>query len=279
MAWIIAGVVCVALVGLLALIKPKDRGGSHDPYFSKLEQALKEAEIGTARIVIDADRLTRNLSVVLSHIPNKDHYRIVVKSLPCIELLRLIKSKIDTHKFMVVHRPFLKVILESFDPGIDILLGKPIPVFGLKEFFQEIPVGLTERAQTEIQWLVDTPQRLDEYMAYARQRSLKLRINFEIDIGLHRGGIDSPELLGRMLDVIHANPDRLAFSGFMGYEGHVPHAPALLRPARSAAVREFADNLAVYRKLIDAGRAHSPGSLHGRFDIQQRGKRHLQPLP
>lgn len=44
----------------------------------------------------------------------------------------------------------------------------------------------------------------------------------------------------------------------MGYEGHVAHAPALFRPARSVALREFADNLAAYKKLIDAGRARFP---------------------
>ena len=205
MAWILVAVIVVVVVALLALVKPRDKGGGHDAYFTGLEQTLKRAEIGTARILIDVDRLRHNLTVILSRIPSKDHYRIVVKSLPSVDLLRFIRSTVGTDKFMVVHRPFLKVILENFDPGIDILLGKPIPVFGVKEFFQEIGPGLRGRAQAEIQWLIDTPLRLEEYLAFARQNALKLRINIEIDIGLHRGGVDSFETLHRMLDLIHSN--------------------------------------------------------------------------
>lgn len=146
MAWwiiLIAALVVVAV--LIALVKPRDRARAGDPYFAKLDGALKEAEIGAARIVIDADRLRHNIGVILSNLPSPDHYRIVVKSLPSLDLLRFIQSTVGTRKLMVVHWPFLKTILGSFDPGADVLMGKPTPVFGLKAFYQEIPSGGSAR--------------------------------------------------------------------------------------------------------------------------------------
>ncbi len=250
--------VLLVLVLAAALLKPKDRGGGYDPYFAQLNQALKDARIGTARILIDRDRLDHNLSVILAHIPGPQAYRIVVKSIPSIELIRAIRARVATNKFMVVHRPFLKVLLDAFEPGIDILLGKPIPLFGLQEFYREIPPEARGRAQAEIQWLVDTRARLAEYQACAQELGLKLRINIEIDIGLHRGGVASLEELDGLLADIRSDPQHLVFSGFMGYEGHVPHAPAILTPARSAALKEFAENLSVYRGFVEHVRQRHP---------------------
>ena len=258
MGWVIALAVLLVVAVVIWLVKPKDRGGGYDPYFAQLNQALKAARIGTARILIDRDRLDHNLAVILDHIPRPSAYRIVVKSIPSVELLRYIRTRVGTDKFMVVHRPFLKVILDAFEPGIDILLGKPIPLFGLQEFYREIPADLYERAGKEIQWLVDTRERLAEYQGFAHEQNLKLRVNLEIDIGLHRGGVASLPELDSLLAVIQADPEHLAFSGFMGYEGHVPHAPAILTSARSAALKEFADNLAAYRAFVEHVRQKYP---------------------
>ena len=159
---------------------------------------------------------------------------------------------------MLVHRPFIKVILDNFDPGIDILIGKPLPVFALAEFYQEIQKTQIERAQSEIQWLIDTPAHLNEYLQYAIQNKLRLRVNLEIDIGLHRGGAANNHDLQQLFDIIQQYPDHLVFSGFMGYEGHVPHAPGIFSSPRNAALREFADNLSVYKSFIDYGRENYP---------------------
>jgi hypothetical protein len=263
MEWIIAPVILIVLVLLIFLLKPKDVGGDYDPYFAKLNSTLKKAGIGTARILIDLDRLDQNITTIQANIPSDSHYRIVVKSIPCVELIRKIREKVHTNKFMLVHRPFIKVILDNFDPGIDILIGKPLPVFALDEFFQEIQKTQQERAQTEIQWLIDTPVHLQEYFKYAVQSKLKLRINLEIDIGLHRGGAANNHDLQRLFDIIQQNPDHLVFSGFMGYEGHVPHAPGIFRSPRNAALMEFADNLSVYNSFIDFGRENYPDLFNG----------------
>jgi D-serine deaminase-like pyridoxal phosphate-dependent protein len=258
MGWLIWIIVIVVLVVLVLLLKPRDRGGAYPPYFAMLNQALKNARVGRARILIDQDRLDHNLTIIQGNIPSPDHYRIVVKSIPCVELLRYIKEKVVTNKFMVVHEPFLKVILDNFDPGIDILLGKPLPVFACEEFFKGIPASLSKRAQKEIQWLVDTDTRMQEYLDFATQKGLTLRVSVELDIGLHRGGVDSLAKLDAILKIVQSNSKQLVFSGYMGYDGHVASAPGIFTSARQAALAEFANNMAVYQQYIDHGRQAFP---------------------
>jgi D-serine deaminase-like pyridoxal phosphate-dependent protein len=83
-------------------------------------------------------------------------------------------------------------------------------------------------------------------------------VNLEIDIGLHRGGAANNQDLHQLFEIIQQNPDHLVFSGFMGYEGHVPHAPGIFTSPRNAALREFSDNLSVYKSFIDYGRQDFP---------------------
>jgi D-serine deaminase-like pyridoxal phosphate-dependent protein len=262
MGWVILIVLVVVMGGVL-LFKPRDQGDIYEPYFSMLNQALRNARVGRARILIDQERLDHNLVTIQKHISSAQLYRIVVKSIPCVELLRYIREKTGTNKFMVVHAPFLKVILDHFEPGIDILLGKPLPVFACEEFFKDLPQSDHQRAQQEIQWLVDTDVRLHEYLDFAAQNDLLLRVNVELDIGLHRGGVANFQELDAILDIVNSNPSRLIFSGFMGYEGHAAHAPGIFTTARKAALKEFADDMTVYRGYIEHGRQFYP-ELFGR---------------
>ena len=48
-----------------------------------------------------------------------------------------------------------------------------------------------------------------------------MRVNFEIDVGLHRGGLVEPEALSSALSVVASDPKRLSVSGLMGYEPHL----------------------------------------------------------
>jgi D-serine deaminase-like pyridoxal phosphate-dependent protein len=59
---------------------------------------------------------------------------------------------------------------------------------------------------------------------------LKMRVNIEIDVGLHRGGISSPEKLAPLLKTIAGDPIHLDLSGFMGYDPHVAKSGKLLIP-------------------------------------------------
>ena len=254
-----AALIALAVVVIIVVaLKPRDRGGAYPPYFAKLNQALRTARVGRARILIDQERLDHNLEVVRANIPSPQHYRIVVKSIPCVSLLRHIRDRVGTNKFMVVHAPFLKLMLDNFEPGIDILLGKPLPVFACEEFFNSIQPEVRERAQHEIQWLVDTDVRAREYLDFAVANGLSLRLSVELDIGLHRGGVDSVEQLDAILSILKSNPQHVTFSGFMGYDGHVTAAPGIFTSARNAALAEFDENMAVYRRYIEHGRQRFP---------------------
>lgn len=53
----------------------------------------------------------------------------------------------------------------------------------------------------------------------ARGLERTLNVNIEIDVGLHRGGVEDAAVLDSMLRMINAEP-RLRFTGFMGYDAH-----------------------------------------------------------
>ena len=55
-----------------------------------------------------------------------------------------------------------------------------------------------------------------------------MRVNVEIDVGLHRGGVPEPEALTPLLAAIREDPEHLSLSGFMGYEPHLTGLGATL---------------------------------------------------
>lgn len=222
--WYLAGIVCSCGI-LLFLLKPRDRGSAHDSYFAAFNALLKKETDGTAKIFCDMDRLDRNIARVMESIAHPDRLRIVVKSLPCVSLLKYIMEKTGTKKLMCFHVPFIPAILAELGYDIDILMGKPVQVQSAESFFQTI--DKREKAALALQWLIDTPQRLLEYRDMAERIRLPIRVNIELDIGLNRGGVTSVGMLHEMMEIIWSNPEKLSFTGFMGYEGHVPHAPAL----------------------------------------------------
>jgi len=76
---------------------------------------------------------------------------------------------------------------------------------------------------------------------------MPMRINLEIDVGLHRGGLNSNETLAEVLGVIEADP-LLTFSGFMGYEPHVVKIPGIIGGPPKA----FDKAQTVYRGFVAA---------------------------
>ncbi|MFT7130909.1 MAG: D-serine deaminase-like pyridoxal phosphate-dependent protein, partial [Gammaproteobacteria bacterium] len=100
------------------------------------------------------------------------------------------------------------------------------------------------KAGSQVQWLVDTPERLEQYQALAHRLNISMRINCEIDVGLHRGGLGEPADLAKVLDIIDADPDHLAFTGLMGYE---PHLTGMKADLEHPAVQEV---LNTYRRFV-----------------------------
>ena len=214
-------------VAALGLARPRQASGAHSDYFASLNAALRSAGVDTPSIIIDLDRLDRNIDRVVRSVGSGSNrvFRVVTKSLPSPELVRYICQRAGTQAQMVFHRPFLQAVANAF-PEHDLLLGKPMPVSALQRFYSEHD-SVFDPA-TQLQWLVDTPERLQEYLQFARSNGVRLNINFELDVGLHRGGMQAGQTLADAFAIIRGNGEQLGFSGFMGYDAHLKAVPTML---------------------------------------------------
>ena len=225
--------------------KTSETTGRHNDYFTSLNKLMKEKGPGHPVLVLDLDILDRNIEKLKGQISDLSRFRLVVKSLPCLKLIRHILDNTRTQKLMVFHRPFLNLVVNAF-PESDILLGKPLPVQAVETFYRIKDASRPLPGKPRIQWLVDSARRLDQYHAFARRMGLKMRINIEIDVGLHRGGIPSPEELEPLLKTIYKDPVHLDLTGFMGYDPHVAKSGKLLIP-RAVALAQVTSR---YKKFV-----------------------------
>ncbi|HEX8957121.1 MAG TPA: alanine racemase [Burkholderiaceae bacterium] len=241
-----------AAAGAAAVMKPSDLGGPYPAYFARLNGMLREAGIDRPVLLIDLDRLDRNIDRVVhsTSIAPAKTYRIVVKSLPSPELIDYVARRSASKSFMVFHRPFLSAIAETH-PDADILLGKPLPVAGARLFYERHR-GPFQPAR-QLQWLIDSSARLDQYRSLAHSLGVKMRINLEIDVGLHRGGFDSPEALRAALRTIAADGASLEFAGFMGYDAHLMGLHGFLARREMPKVKQrYAECVALLRSEFPA---------------------------
>ncbi len=120
----------------------------------------------------------------------------------------------------------------------------------------------------QLQWLLDTPERLQQYLALAKGLGTRQRINIEIDVGLHRGGVADNATLGRMLDLIAANPQQLEFAGFMGYDAHVGFGvPKVLGSPQEL----LAKAMAIYQGFVDHARGQYPALWNDSLTLNTGG--------
>ncbi|ENW02595.1 alanine racemase [Acinetobacter beijerinckii] len=217
-----------------------------DHYFKQLNLDLKKQGIATPQLIIDEAALKQNIQHVQIRLAHAKHLkaRLVVKSLASLDLLKLLSEQINTQRFMVFHQPHIISILENFAEA-DILLGKPMPAQAVRHFFDQY----AEWSNAKIQWLIDSKQRLQQYLEIAQLYSLCLDVNIEIDVGLHRGGVQSIVQMVEMLKLIQQYPQYLKLSGLMGYDAHVTKIPAIIKKpelAYQSSQQTYAD----YQKLI-----------------------------
>ncbi len=219
-----AGGLGAAALGAAAL-RPSDLGGAHDQYFLKLQTALQEAGLYRPTLVLDAQRFQDNTRTLAGHIDGQFDYRIVGKSLPSVPLINQVRTQTGSHRVMVFHQPFLNLLAAQM-PDTDLLLGKPMPVHAARRFYTYHTQSDFNPAQ-QLQWLIDSRQRLQEYAQLAAALNQTMRINLELDVGLHRGGFDSINELAQALKTISEHP-QLEFAGFMGYEAHISKMPGIV---------------------------------------------------
>nr|WP_260117345.1 alanine racemase [Pseudoduganella rivuli] len=245
-----------ATAAALALARPHVYSGGHASYFSGLNAALRRAGVDRPVVVIDLDRLDRNIDRVAAsaRAGTARNVRIVAKSLPSPDLIAYIARRAGAQSAMVFHHTHLQALTRCW-PTADLLLGKPMPVAALEAWLGAGP--RTTETATAVQWLVDTEQRLAQYLQVAAGQCVPLRISLEIDVGLHRGGFASADALAGALRMIAAQPRSLVLSGFMGYDGHVMGLPGPL------AEREMPRVKARYAGFIDVLRRHFPALAAG----------------
>jgi len=208
---------------------------------------------GRPVLIVDLERMNHNIDEITASIRPPKRYRIVAKSLPSLDLIEHVMRRAGTRSLMVFHQPFLNLLVEKI-ADVDLLLGKPMPLAAVRTFYRSYR---GDRALPEkcIQWLVDTPERLQQYHQLARELGTKMRINIEIDVGLRRGGLETTQMLGPMLREIEADPEHLKFAGYMGYE---PHLSGIEEGLEHPAV-QYA--ITTYRSFVDYARAHHPGLM------------------
>lgn len=232
-------------------LRPENRGrGGHDAYFSRLAAALKREGLARPTLIVDLDRLDANIETTRRAIQPRA-FRVVAKSLPSSPLLDYVMARGETRRLMVFHQPFLNALAREH-PDTQLLLGKPMPASAANRFYQHFRRGAFDPSR-QIQWLIDSPERLRQYREIAKAREVGLTINVEIDVGLRRGGMRDPHDLARLLAAIREDP-RLSFGGLMGYDAH-----AALPETFGLRAREFERVEARYRAFLEAWRVQSGG--------------------
>lgn len=234
----------------------RDKSGPRESYFLDVQQALREAGISEPALVLDERRLRQNIRQLKGDLAEGMNLRLVVKSLPVPELLRLVSMELDTHRYMTFNLTMLKEVAE-LDPAADQLLGKPLPVTAAADYYS---CKSTREATGEIYWLIDTESRLREYAEFARSNNRTINIVFELDVGLHRGGFEVDGQLAQALETIKMDTS-LKFCGFMGYEAHIAKAPTLLgmrQKALNKAVSIYARALEMAEQVLGVKAADLP---------------------
>lgn len=246
-----------ACIAAITLVKPRRFGQPHNAYFDSLNEQLKLKSQSKPTLLIDLDSLDENIKSLKELVNQGVAYRVVVKSLPSLELLKYVMASADTNRLMVFHQPFLSLLVEEM-PNVDVLLGKPMPIGAARYFYQSFSTHKESgnnlfKPEEQLQWLIDSYSRLQQYLKLAKENDVLMQINIEIDVGLHRGGLATVRELDELLDLISQNPKHLRFTGFMGYDPHVVKMPSLIKKRD----RAYLQSQASYQAFIDHAVAHS----------------------
>ncbi len=201
---------------------------------SAMIQSLAREGIARPVLALSAGALRDNIATLATGLPAGYAVRLADKSLPAPDLLAAAMTGLGTDRVMSFHLPMTARVLERF-PQAQVLMGKPMPAAAVAAFRRDHP------GADRVTWLVDGCECLTEHLAIAGADGRPMRIVFEVDIGLGRGGYARPADLAAAVGRVVA-PAQVV--GLMGYEAHVNALPTLLgRGARAqrVAMRHLAD--------------------------------------
>ena len=258
----------LVLFGLVQVLrsKPTKLKCEYPGYFAELNAAIKNGHAGASAGIIDLDRLDHNVDFARQQLGSKYKLRLVAKSLPSLDLLKYLMEKGQTNKLMVFSEPFISEILKTWNAdSLDILLGKPLPVDAVARLS-------ALKGWNSINWLVDTKERLNEYLAFAKKGNTPIKISLEIDIGLHRGGFETTAQFAEALEIIKANAQYLQLTGLMGYDGHVPYVPFYINKEHAIS-NAFEDAQQSYSKFVDELKKHSDPAFVNTLTFNSGGSR------
>lgn len=202
-------------------------------YYTTLVQAIEAAGLHRPVLVLDQSRLTANLTTLHQTLPDSIALRLADKSLPVPDLLQQGFDALGTQDVMSFHLPLTTKVLGQF-PKTRALMGKPMPVAAAAQFLADC------QGADRVTWLIDSAARLADYRALSEQSGKSLSIAFEINIGLGRGGLETPAALSACL----TDTGPLKVQGVMGYEAHVNALPGFLgggAPAQARAMQRLQD--------------------------------------
>ncbi|MDN3652784.1 alanine racemase [Thalassotalea ponticola] len=214
--------------------------------YQQYEKCLKIAGINSPSLFIDLDRLDHNIQQLQAQVANKA-LRLVVPSLPSLQLLSYISERLNCSRFMCFHTPFILELLEHFDEA-DILMGKPLPTNSVEHIIKYLIKQQQQAKIGQIHWLVDDQSRARQLLTLGRKYNICFKVAIEIDIGMKRGGVSDVEQLKNLQQFICQNKKHLKLNGLMGYDGHVTKAPT---PFVSRE-RVFQQSQHRYQQFVDA---------------------------
>ncbi|MEP2718926.1 alanine racemase [Pseudophaeobacter sp.] len=190
------------------------------PDFNQWDQILQGAGQNLPCLVLDQERFLANLELARSRAQPGIGLRVVAKSLAALPMLDLAVEKLGAVGVMTFSAGMLQGLLQQ-RPQLDHLLGKPLPASAAAAVLDQ-----QLNAPDQVIWLIDTFYRAQQYAALAAARAVTLRVAIELDVGLHRGGVD-PADLAALVSEIQQMP-ALRLEGVMGYEPHLAKLPAPL---------------------------------------------------
>lgn len=196
---------------------------SDGAYFGSLTTALQDAGRYGPTLVIDLDRLNRNLEIVRQGVRPGVTLRVVDKSLPSIPLLAHVMERLGTRRIMSFDLSVTRAVLRAF-PDADILFGKPMPTAALAVFLSGMERDAVCDFAARSVLLADGLPRIEQLAMLAQAHRVSLRVAFEVDVGMHRGGLQSPAAVAEAAQAA-LKSGVLTLEGLMGYEAHIPAIP------------------------------------------------------
>ena len=149
--------------------------------------------------------------------------------LPSLALLDELARLTGTTRQMVFNLPYLQLLTKRAATAT-CYWANPLPAAAAARFYAQPPTSGFDPS-TQLQWLIDTPERLQQYRDLARAQKIPMRVNLEIDVGLHREG-------GRRSHAAHHDPAAAGrtLAALVGPDGYdptpkkFPTCPACARP-------------------------------------------------